>query len=111
MYHFIDYISKSTLKREYALFLTVFWMYRIETAHTEFDYKVLEMFTFPLLTGCFAVFGMEFVAKQTTWGGPPQNVDVVKVEQKIVAPKDASITTSVDQTQVKVDPPKDDGFA
>jgi hypothetical protein len=111
VFAFIDYISKSTLKREYALMLTIFWMYKTETAASEFDYKLLEMFTLPLLTGCFAVFGMEFVAKQTTWGGPPQTPDVVRVEQKVTAPKDASITTNVDQTQVKVNPPKDDGFA
>lgn len=68
------YISKSTLKREFALFL-VFWLlgaatYLLICGATDMQFRILELFAWPILAGAFGVFGLDWISKQTTIAGP-----------------------------------------
>lgn len=114
----IHYISESTLKREYALGLTVWWMWLVSYAHVKgasaTQVHIIDTVTYPILLGCFSVFGMDFVAKQTNWGGPPPGQDQpVKISQTITVPSDANVKveTAQDGKATVTTTPKDDGFA
>lgn len=72
-----NYISKSTLKREFASFLTGWLLgmatYLILTAPTwDQAYRLLSDFTLPVLGFSLAAFGADYLAKQTNIAGPPQ---------------------------------------
>jgi len=102
MRYFIRYISASTLKREFALFLTL-WLIGIATyllltaAISEMQFRILELFTYPILFGAFGVFGLDWVSKQTTIAGPPSNTETtVKTE---VTENASTVTTSSEQKQ------------
>jgi hypothetical protein len=95
------YISRSTLKREFAssvfflwLFLGAYLMQRLPTTQLAPDaalsaWMSLEPYMFTLVT---AAFGADFVAKQTNFAGPPSNTETtVKTE---VTDTGATVTTS-----------------
>ena len=91
-----EYISRSTLKRGYALFLTLWLLgaatYLLLTEITDTQFRVLELFTYPILIGAFGVFGLDWAAKQTSLAGPPANTEtVVKTE---ITDTSATTTTS-----------------
>lgn len=98
---FWEYVSRSTLKREFAAFLTGWLLtmatYLIFTAPS-FDnqWRVLEAFLWPILGGAFGVFGLDWISKQTTIAGPPQGPDgdATKVETKVELPSVTQITTT-----------------
>lgn len=97
MKQLIAYISKSTLKREFALFLTI-WLLSAATylivigVSFENKFQVLSLFTWPILAGAFGVFGLDWVSKQTTIAGPPANTETtVKTEMTDTT---ATVTTT-----------------
>jgi hypothetical protein len=101
MRHLIRYITASTLKREYAAFLTV-WLLGMATSLlyrdvvSEMQYRILELFAYPILVGAFGVFGLDWISKQTTIAGPPANTETtVKAE---VTDNVATLTTTSEQT-------------
>lgn len=107
-----DYITRSTLKREFALFLIIWLLsaatYLILAGSTDMQFRILELFAYPILVGAFGVFGLDWVSKQTTIAGPPANTEVtVKTE---LTDTTATVTTS---SEVKPpDPSKPpEGFA
>lgn len=77
---FWEYVSASTLKREAASFL-MFWLLGLATvafylAPSFTERKALiELFLYPIMFGFFGAFGLDWISKQTTIAGPPQNVD------------------------------------
>jgi len=82
----VGYITRSTLKREFALFL-VLWLLSAATylilaaSVSDMQFRILELFAYPILVGAFGVFGLDWVAKQTTLAGPPSsNETTVKME-------------------------------
>ena len=92
----MEYITKSTLKREYAMFLTLWLLgaatYLLIVEATDMQFRILELFAYPILVGAFGVFGLDWVSKQTTIAGPPGNSEtVVKTE---VTDTSATVTTS-----------------
>lgn len=68
-------MSKKTYKRETAglsmvgVFITGGLAIFTES---EMAMKVLEIITTPVITFATAMFGADFVRKQTEWGGPPE---------------------------------------
>lgn len=92
------YITKSTLKREYALFLTLWLLsaatYLLVVGASDMQFRILELFAYPILVGAFGVFGLDWVSKQTTLAGPPPDSTVT--------------TTSIDTVTTATDevPPK-----
>lgn len=99
---FWEYITRSTLKREFALFLTL-WLLGIATylilaaTISDMQFRILELFAYPILVGAFGVFGLDWIAKQTTIAGPPAHSEtVVKTE---VTDTSATVTTTSDQKQ------------
>lgn len=100
----IDYISRSTLKREFALFLTIWLLtaatYLIVVGATDMQFRILELFTYPVLFGAFGVFGLDWFSKQTNFGGPPPNTETtVKTEMT-----DTSATTTTTSEEITPDP-------
>lgn len=82
---FWEYISRSTLKREYALFLTIWLLsaatYLIVIGATDMQFRIIELFAYPILIGAFGVFGLDWASKQTNLAGPPMNTETtVKTE-------------------------------
>jgi len=102
------YISRSTLKREFAsavffvwLFLGIYLMHRLPTSQLAPDaalsaWMSLEPYMFTLVT---AAYGADFVAKQTNIAGPPANTETtVKTEVTDTA---AIVTTTSEPTEPK----------
>ena len=94
---FWEYVTRSTLKREFALFL-VLWLltaasYLIYVGPSfENKFQVLSLFAWPILAGAFGVFGLDWISKQTTIAGPPSNTETtVKAE---LTDTSAMVTTS-----------------
>jgi hypothetical protein len=94
---FWEYVTRSTLKREFALFL-VLWLLGMATyllliaTVSDMQFRILELFAYPILVGAFGVFGLDWVAKQTTLAGPPAHTETtVKTE---VTDTTAVVTTS-----------------
>ena len=92
----VEYISRSTLKREYAMFLTLWLLgmasYLLLTEITAMQFRVLELFAYPILVGAVGVFGLDWAAKQTNLAGPPVNTETtVKTE---ITDTSATTTTS-----------------
>lgn len=80
------YLTNSTLKREFALFLSL-WLIGAATyllaakTVSDMQFRILDLFTWPILGGAFGVFGMDWISKQTHIAGPPTNTEtVVKTE-------------------------------
>jgi hypothetical protein len=93
---FWEYVSRSTLKREYALFLTIWLLsaatYLIIVGATDMQFRIIELFSYPILVGSFGVFGLEWASKQTNLAGPPFNSETtVKTE---VTDTTAVVTTT-----------------
>lgn len=98
----IDYITRSTLKREFAFFL-VSWLigmatYLLLTATvSDMQFRILELFAYPILAGAFGVFGLDWISKQTTIAGPPANTETtVKTE---LTDTSATVTTTTEPKQ------------
>lgn len=96
-----NYISRSTLKREFASFVFFCWMFfgayllaRLPITQFAPDaslaaWSALTPFMFGLVT---AAFGADFVAKQTNIAGPPSNTETtVKAEMTDTS---ATVTTT-----------------
>lgn len=93
----IQYISNSTMKREYALFLTV-WLLSAATylllvsVVSDMQFRILELFAYPILIGAFGVFGLDWASKQSNLFGPPANTETtIKTE---VTETGSTVTTS-----------------
>lgn len=91
------YITNSTLKREYALFLT-FWLLAIATylvaiGATDMQFRILELFAYPILVGAFGVFGLDWISKQTTIAGPPSDATVTTTSVDV--PATMTVTTTI----------------
>lgn len=108
MHHFIRYISASTLKREFAGAVMVWYlavgtwlMARMPVTAVTPDASLqawsgLQVVVFGMATSAFLA---DFVAKQTNWGGPPANTETtVKTEVTDTA---AIVTTTSEQTDPK----------
>lgn len=103
-----EYVSRSTLKREFAslaFFLWMGWgcylMQRIPVTQIAPDaalsaWMSLTPYMFALVT---AVFTQDWISKQTTIAGPPMNTEI-KTETTVT---DGSATTST--TSLPADPP------
>lgn len=102
MMHLVSYISASTLKREFALFLTC-WLigmatYLLLTATvTDMQFRILELFAYPILAGAFGVFGLDWISKQTNIAGPPANTETTVTAD--VTDNTTTVTTKSEQTQ------------
>ena len=101
-----NYISKSTLKREFAGLVMVWYlsigswlMYRLPTTATVPDASLsvwsgLQVVVFTLAGSAFAA---DWISKQTTIAGPPSNTETtVKTEMT-----DTSATTSTKSEEIK----------
>jgi hypothetical protein len=100
----IQYISNSTLKREFALFLTL-WLLGAATylllvsTVSDMQFRILELFAYPILVGAFGVFGLDWVSKQTNIAGPPANTETtVKTE---LTDTSATVTTTSEPAEPK----------
>lgn len=69
---------QKTFKREIALalicaliFLAVFAMFGADAAVIAARASIVNALALPILAFAAAAFGMDWVAKQTNWGGPP----------------------------------------
>jgi hypothetical protein len=104
MHHLIRYISQSTLKREFAAGVMLWYlsvgtwlMGRLPVTATVPDaalqtWSGLQAVVFSLAASAFLA---DFVAKQTNWGGPPANTETtVKAE---VTDNAATVTTTSEQ--------------
>jgi hypothetical protein len=95
----VEYISRSTLKREYAMFLTLWLLgvatYLLLTEITDMQFRVLELFAYPILIGAFGVFGLDWAAKQTNLAGPPVNTETTHTLE--VEPGKATQTVTSEQ--------------
>lgn len=100
-----NYISRSTLKREFATVVMLWWLalgtyllVRIPPGQAIPDAAVtiwvgLATFVFGLAVGAF---GTDWISKQTTIAGPPSSGEVtVKTEVK----EDATVTTATTETK------------
>lgn len=99
MKSFIAYISKSTLKREFALFLTI-WLLSAATylivigVSFENKFQVLSLFTWPILAGAFGAFSLDWVSKQTDIAGPPSNTETTVKTEMTDTSETTTTTTS-----------------
>ncbi len=101
----VDYISRSTLKREFAIGLVLWWaaigtwlMLRAPVTQQVADASMVAWgaLTVPVLTVATAAFGADFVAKQTNLAGPPANTEIkTTVEQT----DDATTVTTSSETK------------
>ncbi len=96
------YITRSTMKREFAVALTVWWavlgtylMVRLPVAQYTPDAGLAAWgaLTIPVLTIAAAAFGTDWVSKQTTIAGPPMNTEI-KTTTEIDDGKAVSTTSS-----------------
>lgn len=97
----VDYISRSTLKREFALMLFFWWaglgtylLVRLPVTQQIADASLVAWgaLAVPVLTVVTAAFGADFLAKQTNLAGPPLNTETtVKTE---ITDTSATTTTS-----------------
>ena len=83
MRYLVQYISKSTMKREFAFFLMAWYLsvgtfivyhLPVEQAKSLWENVQLMMFSFAAMA-----FGMDWISKQTNIAGPPIVVDPTKV--------------------------------
>jgi hypothetical protein len=98
---FWEYVSRSTLKREMAFFLLGWWLsigtyllMRMPVSQYQPDASLVAWggLAIPVLGVVTAAFGADWVSKQTTIAGPPQNTETtVKTE---VTDTTATVTTS-----------------
>lgn len=97
----VDYISRSTLKREVAVALLFWWaavgtylMARAPTTQFVPDASLVVWagLTVPVLGYAAAAFTQDWISKQTTIAGPPQNTETTVVTE--VTDTGASVTTS-----------------
>lgn len=98
-----QYITNSTLKREFAIFLTV-WLLVVATylfivGATDMQFRILELFTYPILAGAFAAFGLDFIAKQTNLGGPPADTSVTTTSVDMPATMTVTTTSAPDEVK------------
>jgi hypothetical protein len=100
----MQYITNSTLKREFALFLTL-WLLGAATylllvsTVSDMQFRILELFAYPILVGAFGVFGLDWVSKQTNIAGPPANTETtVKTE---LTDTTATVTTTSEPAEPK----------
>ena len=97
------YITASTLKREFALFLTLWLLsvatYLILVDATDMQFRILELFAYPILVGAFGVFGLDFIAKQTNFGGPPKDTSVTTTSVDV--PAVMTVTTTTGEADIK----------
>jgi len=98
------YLTRSTLKREYALVLTVWWM--VMESYMLFREPLGQQIASAPLSTCTGLFstigllaagafGADFVAKQTTIAGPPQNTETTVAAT--VTDDTATVTTTTEQ--------------
>lgn len=104
----IDYITKSTLKREFAALVFGWWAglgtyLMIRTPITQMAQDAAMQawgaLSIPVFTLASLAFGADFVAKQTNLAGPPIGTETT-VKTEIT---DTSATTTT--TAVQTDPP------
>jgi hypothetical protein len=98
------YLTSSTLKREYALVLTIWWMVmetwllaRAPITETVPDAALStcsSMFV-ALLTYSAATFGADWISKQTNIAGPPANTQTTVATT--VTDNTASVTTTSEE--------------
>lgn len=97
------YITASTLKREFALFLTLWLLgmasYLLIVGATDMQFRILELFAYPILVGAFGVFGLDWISKQTTIAGPPADMSVTTTSVDV--PATLTVTTTSAQDEVK----------
>lgn len=95
---FLEYISRSTLKREYAMFLTLWLLtaasYLIVIGATDMQFRIIELFAYPILIGAFGVFGLDWASKQTNLAGPPSNTETTVTAE--ITDTSATVTTSTE---------------
>jgi hypothetical protein len=110
-----EYVSRSTLKREFASLAFFLWMgwggyltQRLPTTQIAPDAALsmwgsLTPYMFALVT---TVFTQDWISKQTTIAGPPMNTEI-KTETTVSEGSAISTTSStpVDPASVQVDPP------
>ncbi len=85
MKYLIDYISRSTLKREFASGVVFWWMIlgtylmvRLPITQYAPDAALVAWgaLTLPVLGLAGAAYGTDWISKQTTIAGPPQNTEI-----------------------------------
>lgn len=102
MKYFIDYISRQTLKREFASFVFFCWMFfgaylmwRLPITQFAPDaalaaWAALAPFMFALVA---AAFGADWASKQTNLAGPPSNT-ATTVKTELTDTSETTTTTS-----------------
>lgn len=100
----VDYISRSTLKREFASFVMGWWIalgtyLMIRTPITQLAQDAAMQawgaLSIPVFSLASLAFGADFVAKQTNLAGPPINTETtVKTE---VTDTTAVVTTTSEE--------------
>lgn len=98
----IDYISRSTLKREVAVLLMFWWaaigsilLLQTPTAQLVPGAALVAWgaLTVPVLGYAAAAFTQDWISKQTTIAGPPSNTEI-KTETVVTEDGATSITSS-----------------
>ena len=102
---FWEYVSRSTLKREFASFVMGWWMalgtyLMVRTPITQLAQDAAMQawgaLSIPVFGLAAAAFGTDWISKQTTIAGPPANTETtVKTE---VTDTTAVVTTSSEPT-------------
>lgn len=100
-----EYISRSTLKREFASLVMGWWcglgtylMIRTDTAQMAQDaaLQAWGALSIPVFGLAAAAFGTDWISKQTTIAGPPMNTEI-KTETTVT--EDTATTTTSATTQ------------
>jgi hypothetical protein len=101
---FWEYVTRSTLKREFASFVMGWWMalgtyliFRSPITQLAQDagMQAWSALSIPVFGLAAAAFGTDWISKQTTIAGPPSNTETtVKTE---VTDTTATVTTSSEE--------------
>lgn len=96
----VDYISRSTLKREVAVLIVFWWgfvgtilLLRTPTGQQIADAALVTWsgLTVPVLGYAAAAFTQDWISKQTTIAGPPTNTEIKTTVERT---EDASTVTT-----------------
>lgn len=107
----LEYISRSTMKREIASIFLFWWMavgthllIRVPVTQLVPDAALVTWAGLGVIVVGFATaaFGADWVSKQTTIAGPPINTEIKTTTE--VTEGSATVTSSATEVEVKEDP-------